>query len=68
MVILLMDHYDLSLEHALSRMLDLIREHYEICSAAEKRLPITGNAELDADVRTYVIGCRDLAMGTAYWR
>ena len=48
-------------------MLQLIREHYEICVAAEARLPVTGNAKLDADIHTYVVGCQDLAIGTAYW-
>jgi hypothetical protein len=68
MVILFMHHYDLNLEQALECMLDLIRKHYEICSEAEKRLPVTGDPQLDANIKTYVVGCRDLAIGTAFWR
>ena len=58
----------LTLEEALDVMLDLIREHYDLCTAAEQRVPKTGDAKLDADVQTNIVGCRDLAIGTAYWR
>ncbi len=68
MVILFMHHYNLDLQQAIDKMLDLIREHYEICVAAEARLPVTGDPKLDADIHTYVVGCQDLAVGTAYWR
>ena len=67
-VILFMHHYDLNLEQALELMLDLIRKHYEIFSEAEKRLPVTGNPQLDANIKTYAVGCRDLAIGAAFWR
>ncbi|QGA20885.1 hypothetical protein EYB26_008595 [Talaromyces marneffei] len=67
MVILYMYHEGLTLEEALDVMLDLIREHYVLCTAAEQRIPKTGNLKLDADVQTYIVGCRDLAIGTAYW-
>lgn len=68
MVILYMYHERLTLEEALDVMLDLIREHYDLCTTAEQRVPKTGDAKLDADVQTYIVGCRDLAIGTAYWR
>lgn len=68
MVILYMYHEGITLEEALGKMLDLIRKHYDICTAAEQRVPKTGDAKLDADVQTYIVGCRDLAIGTAYWR
>lgn len=68
MVILFMHRYDISLKQAIELMLDLIREHYIICCEAEKRLPVTGDAKLDADIETYVTGAKDLAVGTAYWR
>jgi hypothetical protein len=68
MVILYMYHEGLTLEEALDVMLELIREHYDLCTTAEKRVPKTGDAKLDADVQTYIVGCRDLAIGTAYWR
>ena len=68
MVILFMYHEGLTLEEALDVMLDLIRKHYDLCTAAEKRVPRTGDAKLDADIHTYIVGCRDLAIGTAYWR
>jgi hypothetical protein len=58
----------LSLQAAIDKVLGLIREHYEICTAAERRLPLTGDKKTDADIWEYVVGCRDLAIGTAYWR
>ena len=67
MVILFMHHDNLNLQQAIDKMLNLIREHYETCLAAEARLPVTGSAELDASIHTYVVGCQDLAVGTAYW-
>jgi hypothetical protein len=62
-----MYHDNLSLQQAIYKMLSLIREHYEICVAAEARLPHTKDAKLNADIHTYVVGCQDLAVGTAYW-
>ena len=58
-VILYMYHERLTLEEALDVMLDLIREHYDLCTAAEQRVPKTGDAQLDANVQTYIVGCRD---------
>ena len=67
MVILFIYHDNLSLQQAIDRMLKLINKHYEICLAAASRLPVTGNAKLNTDIRTYVVGCQDIAVGTAYW-
>jgi hypothetical protein len=63
-----MNEYNLNLRDGVNKVLDLIREHYNICTAAEARLPLTGNKKLDADILEYVQGCKDLAVGTTYWR
>lgn len=64
-----MNKYNLSLKSAIDKVLDLIREHYEICVAAEKRLPWSEDDEqLNENIREYVRGCQRLATGTAYWR
>ncbi|KFZ07596.1 hypothetical protein V501_06304 [Pseudogymnoascus sp. VKM F-4519 (FW-2642)] len=67
LVILFMNEYNLNLQLAVDKVLSLIREHYDICTAAEARLPFTGNKKLDGDILEYVQGCKDLAVGTAYW-
>ncbi|KAI2464668.1 putative pentalenene synthase [Annulohypoxylon bovei var. microspora] len=67
-VLLFMNKYNLSLKGAIDKVLDLIREHYAICVAAEERLPWSKDDEkLNADIREYVHGCQRLATGTAYW-
>ncbi|KAI0863952.1 terpene synthase [Xylaria cubensis] len=67
-VLLFMNTYDLSLHRAVDKVLDLIRDHYAICVAAEKRLPWSATDEkLNADIREYIRGCQRLATGTAYW-
>ncbi|KAI0554081.1 terpene synthase [Xylaria curta] len=67
-VLLFMNTYDLSLHRAVEKVLDLIRDHYAICVAAEKRLPWSATDEkLNADIREYIRGCQRLATGTAYW-
>ncbi|KAI1777451.1 putative pentalenene synthase [Hypoxylon cercidicola] len=59
---------DMSLRGAIDKILDLIREHYAICVAAEERLPWSkDNEKLNEDIREYVRGCHRLATGTAYW-
>ncbi|KAJ8120754.1 hypothetical protein ONZ43_g2619 [Nemania bipapillata] len=66
--LLFMNTYDLSLRGAVDQVLDLIREHYAICVAAEERLPWSETDEkLNEDIREYVRGCQRLATGTAYW-
>lgn len=68
LVTLFMNKYNLSLKSAIDKVLDLIREHYEICVAAEKRLPWSEDDEqLNENIREYVRGCQRLATGTAYW-
>lgn len=60
---------DLSVHGAIEKVLDLIREHYAICVAAEERLPWSKDDEkFNEDIREYVRGCHRLATGTAYWR
>ncbi|KAI0514879.1 terpene synthase [Xylaria bambusicola] len=67
-VLLFMNKYNISLRSAVDKVLDLIREHYAICVAAEERLPWSDTDEqLNADIREYVRGCQRLATGTAYW-
>ncbi|KAI1437061.1 terpene synthase [Xylaria sp. CBS 124048] len=67
-VFLFMNTYQLSLSGAIDKVLDLIREHYAICVAAEERLPWSETDEkLNADIREYVRGCQRLATGTTYW-
>jgi hypothetical protein len=69
MVLLFMNMDNMSLASAVDKMLDLIREHYAICLAAEERLPWSkADDKLNADIREYVRGCHRLATGTAYWR
>ncbi len=64
-----MNTYNLSLQGAVDKVLDLIREHYAICVAAEERLPWSESDEkLNEDIREYIRGCQRLATGTAYWR
>ncbi|KAI0905844.1 terpene synthase [Ustulina deusta] len=67
-VLLFMNTYNLSLQGAVDKVLDLIREHYAICVAAEERLPWSESDEkLNEDIREYIRGCQRLATGTAYW-
>ncbi|KAH9907587.1 terpene synthase [Xylariomycetidae sp. FL2044] len=66
--LLFMNTYKLPLHNAIDKVLDLISEHYEICVAAEKRLPWSDtDKKLNADIRQYVRGCQRLATGTAFW-
>ncbi|KAI8628809.1 terpene synthase [Xylariaceae sp. FL1651] len=68
LVLLFMNTYNLSLQDAVNKVLDLIREHYAICLAAEERLPWSQtDDQLNANIREYVRGCHRLATGTAYW-
>ncbi|KAI0097267.1 terpene synthase [Nemania sp. FL0031] len=68
LVMLFMNEYNLSLKGAVNQVLDLIREHYAICVAAEERLPWSKTDEkLNADIRQYIRGAQRLATGTAYW-
>ncbi|KAI1827036.1 terpene synthase [Xylaria intraflava] len=67
-VFLFMNTYKMSLQSAVDMVLDLIREHYAICVAAEDRLPWSKTDEaLNADIREYIRGAQRLATGTAYW-
>ncbi|KAI0200937.1 terpene synthase [Astrocystis sublimbata] len=67
-VLLFMNTYSMSLHDAVGKVLDLIRDHYAICEAAEKRLPWSATDEkLNADIREYIRGCQRLATGTAHW-
>lgn len=69
MVLLMMNTYNLSLRSAVDQMLNLIREHYAICLAAEERLPWSKTDEkLNENIREYVRGSQRLATGTAHWR
>ncbi|KAI1334097.1 terpene synthase [Xylariaceae sp. FL0016] len=68
LVLLFMNKDKLSLQGAVDKVLDLIRDHYRICVAAEERLPWSETDDkLNADIREYVRGCQRLATGTAYW-
>ncbi|KAH8895628.1 terpene synthase [Thozetella sp. PMI_491] len=68
LVILFMNNYDLSVQEAVNKILDLIQEHYEICTKAETRLPWSKSDEkLNDDIREYVRGCHRLVTGTASW-
>lgn len=59
LVFLFMNYYGISLHSAINKILDLIREHYTICVAAEARLPWSNNDKrFNAHLREYV----------AYWR
>lgn len=69
MVLLFINKYDLSLRGAVDKVLELIREHYAICVAAEERLPWSKtDQQLNSNIREYIRGCQRLATGTAYWR
>ncbi|KAI1268082.1 terpene synthase [Xylariaceae sp. FL1019] len=68
LVLLFMNSDKLSLHDAVYKVLDLIREHYVVCVAAEERLPWSKTDDkLNADIREYIRGCQRLATGTAYW-
>ncbi|KAI5861408.1 terpene synthase [Durotheca rogersii] len=68
LIFLFMNRYDISLQASIEKVQDLIRQHYEICIAAEKRLPWSKDDEnLNEDIREYVRGCQRLATGTAGW-
>ncbi|KAJ8131346.1 hypothetical protein O1611_g2279 [Lasiodiplodia mahajangana] len=68
LVFLFMNEYNLSLKGAIDQVLDLIREHYAICVAAEERLPWSETDEkLNEDIREFIRGSQRLATGTAYW-
>ncbi|KAF2972876.1 hypothetical protein GQX73_g740 [Xylaria multiplex] len=65
---LFMNMYNLSLHGAVDKTLDLIREHYALCVAAEERLPWSKTDEkFNENIREYIRGCQRLATGTAYW-
>lgn len=60
---------NLSIEEAIDKVLGILKEHYEICVAAEARLPWSKTDEkFNEDLREYVRGCQRLATGTACWR
>ncbi|KAI1118408.1 terpene synthase [Nemania sp. NC0429] len=68
MVLLMMNTYNLSLPGSMDQMLKLIREHYEICLAAEERLPWSKTDEkLNENIRHFVDGAHRLATGTVHW-
>ena len=59
----------LSIHDSINKVLGLIRQHYQLCVAAEARLPWSFTDEkLNEDIREYVRGCQRLATGTACWR
>ncbi|KAI0601129.1 terpene synthase [Biscogniauxia sp. FL1348] len=67
-VFLLMNKYNLTIQGALDKVLDLIRQHYEIFVEAEKRLPWSkDDKKLNAAIEQTVITCKRLATGTVYW-
>ncbi|KAI0477864.1 terpene synthase [Xylariaceae sp. FL0804] len=67
-LLLMNDDKALPAQGAVDRVLDLIREHYAKCVAAERDLPWSRDDEkLNRDMREYVRGCQRLATGTAYW-
>ncbi|KAI5922436.1 terpene synthase [Camillea tinctor] len=68
-IFLLMNKYNISIHSAIDKTLDLIREHYEIFSEAEERLPWSKNDEkLNMAIQQTVVTCKRLVTGTAYWR
>ncbi|GAP88424.1 putative terpene synthase [Rosellinia necatrix] len=68
LTLLFVNTYNMPLQSAVQMILDLMREHYAICVAAEQRLPWSKTDEkFNADIREYVRGCQRLATGTAYW-
>ncbi|KAF3070170.1 Presilphiperfolan-8-beta-ol synthase [Trichoderma lentiforme] len=65
---LFMNANNLSIEEAIDKVLGVLKEHYEICVAAEARLPWSKTDEkFNEDLREYVRGCQRLATGTACW-
>ncbi|KAL7621962.1 hypothetical protein AAE478_007463 [Parahypoxylon ruwenzoriense] len=67
-VFLFMNKYNISVQGAVDKILDLIRERYQVCIAAEERLPWSkDDGKFNEDIREYVRGCHRLATGTAYW-
>lgn len=67
-MLLFVHHYDLDLDSAIKKTIEIIQERFTLCTAAEARLPIpSGDAELDADIMKYVQTCKDVVVGTVYW-
>ncbi|KAI1486181.1 terpene synthase [Biscogniauxia mediterranea] len=67
-IFLLMNKYNLTVQGALEKALDLIRQHYEIFVEAEKRLPWSkDDKKLNAAIEQTVTVCKRLATGTAHW-
>ncbi|KAL7941420.1 terpene synthase [Trichoderma barbatum] len=65
---LFMNTYNISIEESIDKVLGLLKEHYEICVAAEARLPWSKTDEqLNESIREYVRGANRLATGTACW-
>ncbi|KAL7809588.1 terpene synthase [Trichoderma gracile] len=66
--LLFMNTDNVSIEEAIDKILGLLQKHYEICVAAEARLPWSETDEkLNEDIREYVRGANRLATGTACW-
>jgi hypothetical protein len=58
-----------SLQEAIDSACDLVREARDLFEDAEKRLPIlTGNADLDEQIKRYAKACKDIVAGNVNWR
>ncbi|KAI1478056.1 putative pentalenene synthase [Daldinia eschscholtzii] len=67
-VFLFMNKYNITLQAAIDKTLELIREHYNICMEAEKRLPWSKEDEkLNENIREYVKGCHLVPAGMVDW-
>ncbi|KAI1803295.1 putative pentalenene synthase [Daldinia bambusicola] len=67
-VFLFMNKYSITLQSAIDKTLDLIREHYNTCMAAEKRLPWSEeNEKLNKNIQEYVKGCHLVLAGMVNW-
>jgi hypothetical protein len=55
------------LQEAINGACNLVREAHKEFEAAEKRLPVTGNSNLDKQVKLYIQACKDLVTGELNW-
>ncbi|KAG4221807.1 hypothetical protein PC116_g29717 [Phytophthora cactorum] len=68
-VFLFMNKYNITLQAAIDKTLELIREHYNICMEAEKRLPWSKeDKKLNENIQEYVKGCHLVPAGMVDWR
>lgn len=68
-VIVLALKYNIPLQDAIDRACSMVVDARGRLEEAEARLPLpTGDSDLDAQVKQYIQGCRDVTAGNLHWR